>query len=135
MNPEAQRIAIAEACGLNPQDSPLDSPRANLKGWFTPAGYDDYRHSYPHGQMVKIIPDYLNDLNAMQEAVQTLNEQERVHFVDALLGAINREPDYNIDDDFCSNDGWKLVTATAAQRAEAFLEAKNLWTTGERKLK
>jgi hypothetical protein len=51
MNPEQQRIAIAEACGWEP----------------IPEGY--YHPDNPIGQT---MPDYLNDLNAMREAEASL---------------------------------------------------------------
>ena len=118
MTPEEQRIAIAEACGLNPQNSPLDAPRANLKGWFTPAGYDDYRFAYPHGMCVRIIPDYLNDLNAMHEAEKILGDNIHLYTIELIrvLGWNTRKYPTFI-----------LIHATAAQRAEAFLRAKGLW--------
>ena len=54
MTPEAQRIAIAEACG-----------------WKT--GYRDPEAWHP-------LPDYLNDLNAMHESEKVLtNEQLEVY--------------------------------------------------------
>jgi hypothetical protein len=124
MTSEAQRIAIAEACGWKVEQTDFKTftlIEPNGKRW----------ERFDSGEIAwtsNVIPNYLNDLNAMHDAVQTLNEQERVHLVDALLGSINREPDYNIDDDFCSDDGWKLLTATAKQIADAFCEVKGgLW--------
>ena len=54
MNPEQQRIAIAEACG-----------------WKT--GYRDPEAWHP-------LPDYLNDLNAMHEAEKTLTDKAHEEF-------------------------------------------------------
>lgn len=53
MNPEAQRIAIAEACGWKQQHS---KAKGEVR-WYAPDG-----HNY------LLPPDYLNDLNAMHEA-------------------------------------------------------------------
>ncbi len=57
MKPEAQKIAIAEACG-----------------WL------DVMHGcgYPNKEAtgVKRLPDYLNDLNAMHEAEKVLTEEQ-----------------------------------------------------------
>lgn len=51
MKPEAQRIAIAEACGWRATESPnWTGLRPDGRGW--------------NGD----LPDYLNDLNAMREA-------------------------------------------------------------------
>jgi hypothetical protein len=55
------------------------------------------------------IPDYLNDLNAMHEAENT------------ILGAIafvRRRYYQNLD--AITGDPWNTIVATAAQRAEAF---------------
>ena len=51
MTPEAQRIAIAEACG-----------------WKT-----EYRDAI---SSVTALPNYLNDLNAMHDAEKVLNEKQ-----------------------------------------------------------
>lgn len=67
MKPEAQRIAIAEACG-----------------WVTDCGYENslkdnvFYGSCPD-QNIKWqkCPDYLNDLNAMHEAEKVLDEPSR----------------------------------------------------------
>jgi hypothetical protein len=58
MNPEQQRIAIAEACG-----------------WFF---MDDSWH-YPNGAKALSLPDYLTDLNAMHEAEKMLNRESGYH--------------------------------------------------------
>ena len=53
------------------------------------------------------LPDYLNDLNAMHEAEEIINQRDlRVEYMEAL------------DDLACQ---WGLCHATAAQRAEAFV--------------
>ncbi len=100
MKPEQQRIAIAEACGLivhfdkgNPEPYYFKSP-----------GFKFY------------LPDYLNDLNAMHEAENMLQDCEIKWsaFQNHLWRAI--EPHRH------------ALHATAAQRAEAFLRTLNLWT-------
>jgi len=93
MNPEAQRIKIAEACG-----------------WFF---MDDSWH-YPNGAKAIATPDYLNDLNAMQEAENVLTNEQWWLFVEFLTEI--------------RGGGVALcISATAAQRAEAFLKTLNLW--------
>ena len=59
------------------------------------------------------IPDYCNDLNAMHEAEKVLSEEVRNHYID-LLGDIYL-------------DSWEFATATAKQRAEAFLKTIGKW--------
>jgi hypothetical protein len=101
MKPEAQRIAIAEACGLHVIMSVF--------------GLVD--------QIGCLVPDYLNDLNAMHEAEKmTFNNSDLwISFIDCLCdatGAVN-----------CSMVDALIITnhATAAQRAESFLRAIGKW--------
>jgi hypothetical protein len=94
MTKEEQRIAIAEACG-----------------WKT--GYRDPEAWHP-------LPDYLNDLNAMHEALKTLNEDQMVsmdHHLDVVVG--NEKQGLNYE--------YFLWSATAAQLAEAFLFTVGKW--------
>ena len=88
MKPEAQKIAIATACGT--------------MQW----GYACVPHKIVHCD----VPDYLNDLNAMYRAEETLNSNqwETWH---RIVG------------------NWATDRAhlTAAQRAEAFLRTLGLW--------
>jgi len=107
MTPEAQRIAIAKACGWTVQ---YEFP---------------YNRGYPPNTPTKGVPctplpDYLNDLNAMHEAEKVLegNEQpefDYVHWLDKIVPE-SQHPD------------WALIHATAAQRAEAFLRTIGKWT-------
>jgi hypothetical protein len=59
------------------------------------------------------FPNYLNDLNAMHEADGTLNKESGYHETGGYglyLVALDHD-----------------VSATASQRAEAFLKTLNLW--------
>jgi hypothetical protein len=98
MSPEAQRIAIAEACGFK-----------NIR--LSEAGGIYAEGSFKCGTTG--IPDYLNDLNAMHEAEETLVSYipNFILFLDNLkyISPLNG------------------VRATAAQRAEAFLRTLKLW--------
>jgi hypothetical protein len=58
-------------------------------------------------------PDYLNDLNAMHEAEKMLNSESGYHGIGGY-GLYLVALEHN-------------VSATAAQRAEAFLKTLNLW--------
>jgi len=85
MNKEEQRIAIAEACG-----------------WKT--GYRDPEAWHP-------LPDYLNDLNAMHDAENSLTTSQMTtmsQYLHRRLGML-----------------WGF--ATASQRAEAFLRTMGKW--------
>ena len=87
MTPDKQRAAIAQACGIVTHDhwGPL---------YRTPQG------------LVRVCPDFLNDLNAMHEAEKVLTA-DQWHKYDRL-------------------NGWKW-NATATQRAEAFLRTIGKW--------
>jgi hypothetical protein len=106
MNPERQRIAIAEACGWRL----LTNNR-----WTTPHGkYGD-------------IPDYLNDLNAMHEAEKVLkSEAECARFARELALMVKGFA----HDPFLGVKSY-IWHATAAQRAEAFLRTIGKWEDGK----
>ena len=62
-------------------------------------------------------PDYLNDLNAMHEAEKTLNPIQAAEYA-RILTSIAWQSEQPV---------FAPMTATAAQRAEAFLRTLNLW--------
>lgn len=108
MKPEAQRIAIAEACGWT---------NVRVEGQGIGA--------FPFGNIPKVegqdwtstrhlIPSYLTDLNAMHEAESRMaSPEDRGAYRRALV--------------VITGEAW-VWHATAAQRAEAFLKTLNLWT-------
>ena len=104
MTPEAQRIAIAEVCGYSVFEWAgglclyADEFRCGDKVWFH-----------------QIVPDYLTDLNAMHEAEKILTHEQRADYTWQLA---------NICTAGSLND---IISATASQRAEAFLKTLNLW--------
>lgn len=104
MNKEKQRVAIAKACGwscFEPDTIQYTARRSDGK-W---------------GE----IPDYTNDLNAMHEAEETLDEQERKEYYKELYEFAPRRV-------FTTHqDNWVMIHLTASQRAEAFLKTLNLW--------
>jgi len=103
MNPEQQRIAIAEACGWKPDKRGL--------GWLSPHGY--YASE----------PDYLHDLNAMHEAEKVLTKANWGGYA-AELYRITDAHNHGIS----PNHHWLAVAfSTAAQRAEAFLRTIGKW--------
>jgi predicted sulfurtransferase len=104
MNKEKQRIAIAEACGFK---------------------CSEYSHEL--GQLVaEFTPDYLNDLNAMHQAMAHLEPEQVNQFAAELSGIVleNREKYWW---DLTSNEVGHVANATAAQRAEAFLRTIGKW--------
>ena len=58
--------------------------------------------------------DPLNDLNAMHEAEKVIGPIKGIQFC------------YHLNEMGISGE-WEILTATAAQRAEAFLRTLNLW--------
>jgi hypothetical protein len=101
MTHEQQRIAIAEVRGWT----------KIWKGSENIYGINNDLHT--------CIPHYPSDLNAMHEAVmsRTLDERQLMTLeLKRMIGFSKMRTE-----DFC-------VNATAAQRAEAFLRALNLWT-------
>jgi hypothetical protein len=114
MTPEAQRIAIAEFCGLK---FPYGI-QFNDKG----AAFDMHgSHAY--------CPDYPNNLNAMHEAEMLLETRTPIRAYGyvleleaAILRAANLKPNGHVGD-------YRKITATAAQRAEALLRTIGKWQT------
>ena len=104
MTPEQQRIAIAEACP--------DVIKFEFGIW-------KWKHT--NGTWCCCLwGDPLSDLNAMHEAGKVLTDEQYLYQFLPYLGAI---PIY---DSTLVNR--QIVSATAAQRAEAFLRTLNLWT-------
>ena len=122
MTPEAQRIAIAGACGWKYREirSGYES-----EGWFWCNGEE----------RLSKLPDYLNDLNAMHEAVQSLRRNgdqfQWLQYQQELFRVVwGRYFDIG-EDYFGSELTWDVIEATAAQRAEAFLKAIGKWVDSD----
>lgn len=117
MTPEAQRIAIAEACGWTDAD---------FEGM--------YGRPHANSMLREPLPDYLNDLNAMHEAEKTLGEDQRREHAWFLVQIIDKFQTW-APQDFPVLHVWEMslcdiadcLAATADQRAEAFLRTLGLW--------
>ncbi len=112
MSPEAQRIAIAEACGWTHEREFIVHPEGDHMGY---AKIEEGRLD-AHFK----FPSYPTDLNAMHEAELRLNwnEQESSDLFNyrcALHKLMGNDPSL-----------WGF--ATAAQRAEAFLRTIGKWS-------
>jgi len=106
MSPEAQRIKIAEACG-----------------WTFITSDPKYPHGLPpkgkHNTYTSPLPDYLNDLNAIHEAVKRLPQNLKPRYFACLCTVVSGA---------ISLHGYAEATeATAAQRCEAFLKTIEKW--------
>ena len=117
MNPEQQRVAIAEACGWKEIRAEVDWLPKELTGIFTwPHPTDAEKIKYFINR--KPIPDYLNDLNAMHDAEKVLTVDQLIDQAEWLGASSNEMP----------IKSWVvLLRATAAQRAEAFLRTIGKW--------
>lgn len=105
MSPQAQRIAIAEACGWLGNQTNLPKVASSY---------------YEHGTTRCHFPvDYLSDLNTMHEAEKTLSPEQMYRYGCRLQG----KPTGGTTGEWM----WKLVHATAGQRAEAFLRTIGKW--------
>lgn len=132
MNPNKQRIAIAEHCGKDLPSYTLseeyvDDPHWNSVFWETTAIFKDglklscnsrlseIPSGFPrHNYAMEFLPDYLNDLNAMHEAEKTLTDKQYELFA-LHLGPLT------------SQRKREYISSTAAQRAEAFLKTIGKW--------
>jgi hypothetical protein len=100
MTDEQINAAIAEACGWREVWRHQDaSETASFVG------------TSPDNKFLPVT-NYCNDLNAMHEAEKALKEK-RNHYIDTL-GMMYK-------------DSWEFATATARQRAEAFLRTLGKW--------
>jgi hypothetical protein len=104
MTPEKQRIAIAEACGWTP-----DPFGYHVKD---PAGIAGPRFRLDE------LPNYLNDRNAMHEALMTLTARQG----NDLCGYLNM---------MGIAGEWDLITAPLNLLAEAFLRTIDKWEETE----
>lgn len=123
MTPEKQRVAIAEVCGWS------DIHPRTRKGNRDPNGVRNYGY-HPMmcewdtmGKAYTQIPNYLNDLNAMAEAEKVLKNDELAY--QDHLAAIVESGDASTYWWEACHYRHRLITATAAQRAEAFLRTIN----------
>jgi hypothetical protein len=115
MTPEAQRIAIAEACGWKKVGSPEQV--AATSGFTMPEKWvidPNGALQFPHN-----TPDYLNDLNAMHEVEKVLDVN--IESEDSPRYEYSRQV-YRIVE-----SRRQPFRSTAAQRAEAFLRTLGKW--------
>jgi len=122
MTPEKQRIAIAEACGAH------YLIYEGGEGWLTTEDYEhaeqklsakDFTGDRSKVTVSDIIPDYLNDLNAIQKAVKKLPLTQRDTFIRYLSQVTQRSRMATV----C----WTNATAKADQLSEAFLRTIGKW--------
>lgn len=119
MSDQEIRIAIAEACGwkfLGTFDIGMEA--INPEGKKVSQGLAfSWQVLLAHSN----VPDYLNDLNAMHEAVKSLRPETANEWADELtkITLLGANPHWT--------HWYHLANATARQRSEAFLRTLNLW--------
>lgn len=91
---------------------------AEACGW-TLCRYDDITLPWFETKDGKRLGDPMKDLNAMHEAEKVLQHLGFYHDLLADVMGVKRH-------------SFSLITATAAQRAEAFLKCLGLWTDAEK---
>jgi hypothetical protein len=120
MSPEEINIAIAEACGFHAFVKSTTKFNAGMEPCC------DICEQHPvYGKELRHFeqaPNFCGSLDAMHEAEKTLTDAQRARFqskLELITGNEFYEKKIHWSDD--------PIHATAAQRAEAFLRAKNLW--------
>jgi hypothetical protein len=123
MNKEKQRIAIAEACGWKNADHP---DAMELKqGWsmpekwcMDPKGVLRFNHHRP---------DYLNDLNAMHEAEEHLDVNQKIDYASLITRHFLDEIYHVIPNDLSFHICFPAIHVNPEVRAEAFLRTVGKW--------
>lgn len=117
MTAEQQRIAIATAVGWTKEQY---THRAGC--WISPDGKTGCRSTLA-------LPDFLNDLNACAEFEKTLSRAECYAYQSHLIDIVREEKPTISEclDGKLWSERWTWH-ASAAQRCEAFLRTKDLWT-------
>lgn len=112
------RIAIAEACGWEWRPDPHIQHPAKLRWWIAPHMKD--LPGCGVGTSEGECPDYLNDLNAVHEAENTLDNSTQ--------NGIGQTQWHRYRDNLVNVTGNSFpINATAHQRAEAFLRTLGKW--------
>ena len=106
MNLQEINKRIAIACGWKPHPNGVDWYEGELNIWKSP----------------KKLPNYHGDLNAMHEAEKVLTKEQDSIYRAKLADIFCRAAGYEWDDGYPG-----AITATAAQRAEAFLRTIGKW--------
>jgi len=116
MTPEQQQRAIERVCGwiiANPEND-----RADYRHWTPPNCVAKPNHTYGDRP-----PDYLGDLNACHEMEKVLTTTEQQNRYQSNVAEICWADHDRADNQVVFNQ----LTATADQRAQAFLRTLGLW--------
>lgn len=127
MTPEKQQLAIAEWVGwsrIEMSSGNISSGKQLLGNWVsklygTPPEDKDKQLD---DQRFQLVPDYLNDLNAIHEVEKKLGDKAylyTIHLIRVLHWSAKTDATF------------VLIHATAAQRCNAMCHALGLWKRGD----
>lgn len=128
MSPEAQNMAIAKACGwdgfedaLSPEFPPIGVPPQNevTERLLGPRTITNWTPRFS-------IPSYTKDLNACVEfenILKEMGEEKCKEYLCKLDSVITGQTCWKVSE----ANHFLCATATAAQRAEAFLRVMDIW--------
>lgn len=135
MDPNKQRIAIAEYCGWKDVRGHMGIPLEG--GMLFP--YPEHHEEDWRLKPFRGLPDYVNDLNAMREAEKTIPKRHKSIYADNLMRAVGPDGESDMVDDYGewstspTTSLFAILNATAAQRAEAFLKTIGKWENAAEK--
>ena len=111
LTPEEQRIKVAELCGWSWKKGEQVSCcwHQGYSYVDAPLFADDSRDKVDYAE---VLPNYLRDLNAMQQTHQVLHDAERFEEYVRILASLSKGHTTSIV---------KVAEATAEQQAEAFV--------------
>jgi hypothetical protein len=124
MTDQEINIAIAEACGVNPEliSKWLDWKEAAEQFRNSEINFDEYYRRHLRVNLLWSCPNYCRDLNAMHDAEKTricYDPEIQETYSEQLLKAVLETYGYQ---------GARMVLhASAHQRAKAFLRTLHLW--------
>lgn len=131
LSQEEKRVKIAETCGF------VKSPKFTVNGMpIYECNGKLFATRVAPIDKADFLPDYFNDLNAMHKAENVLTDEQRFRFAcmmgEIVLATPDDLPNYELTD--YGPGSWagmkevsRVISATAAQRAEAFGKTLNLW--------
>ncbi len=117
MKSEAQRIAIAEACGWTDISFRYTDTQECII-----SGTNPHPDRGDNSDLGYVLPDYLNDLNAMHSALIHVYKTQPAGWAARFEEILN---------EVCSRrqyPQWFAWCAEAQDLAEAFIKSLNLWT-------
>ena len=124
MSPDSQRIAIAEACGWRDiKHTDHEDVDIGSRSIIYSSGLTGVPPEFIHQENRLIIPDYLNDLNAMYVVEYKLLSGKIYELYYNQIAKLSPPCDSNT----AQFAAFAVCNSTAAQRAKAFLRTLGKW--------